>query len=128
MTHFFRKLIGLWRDYQTYRRTMREWLGEGGQPVTRATSQARTDMCLDCKWNKPGTAIELLGKFMRVLQAKNRAKLSVAGEELLHTCSLCSCHLPTKVHVPFKHIRAWQREEVRQKITHGKAECWQLRL
>jgi hypothetical protein len=116
-----------WLDYQTFRLTMKEWLGDGGKPVSPKVSQARADMCLGCRFNRTSAMMEQLGSTMkRHLAAKKRMKLEVVGEVLLHTCKLCRCALVLKVHVPFKHIRSYQREEVRQAIMKGKPECWQL--
>ena len=107
---------------------MKEWIGEGGKPVASKVSQARADMCLDCRFNRTSPMMEQLGSTMkRHLAAKKRMKLEVVGEVLLHTCKLCRCPLVLKIHVPFKHIRAYQREEVRQAIMKGKPMCWQLK-
>ena len=121
------KLISLWFDWKSFNQTMRDWLGGDGKPVPPKVSQRRADMCLDCAFNAKGFAVEAIGDAVRHhLSAKRKMSLSVSGEELLHTCSLCRCALPLKVHVPIKHIRAYQREEVRQKIRERKPECWQL--
>ena len=128
MTSILQRLKQWWLDYQTFRLTMKEWLGEGGKPVTPKVSQARADMCLDCRFNKTSVMMEQLGSTMkRHLAAKKRMKLDVVGEGLLHTCKLCRCSLVLKIHVPFKHIRQFQRESVRQEIQAGKKDCWQLK-
>jgi len=125
---FLKSFLGLWRDYQIFRRTMKEWLGDGGKPVATKVSQARADICLDCKFNVKNVMTESFGDaYRRHLAAKRRMKLEVVGETLLHTCQLCRCSLPLKIHVPFKHIRAYQREEIRQAIMKGKPACWQLK-
>jgi hypothetical protein len=127
MTLIFQRIKTLWRDFQTFRWTMKEWLGDGGKPVATKVSQARADMCLDCKFNVKNVMTEIFGDaYRRHLAAKRWMKLEVVGETLLHTCKLCSCPLPLKIHVPFKHIRRYQREEIRQAIKKGKPECWQL--
>jgi hypothetical protein len=123
----FKWLVTRWRDYQTFRQTMREWLGEGGKPVDSEVSQARANQCLDCKFNRKSMLPDTFGgAFVRQLEAKKRMKLTVGGEELLHTCQLCRCSLHVKIFVPFKHIRQWQREQIRQAIIKGKSDCWQL--
>jgi hypothetical protein len=125
---FLKSFLGLWRDYQTFRRTMKEWLGDGCKPVATKISQERADMCLDCKFNTESVFVEAFGdSYIRHLEVKKRMKLEVVGESLLHTCRLCRCDLKLKIHVPFKHIRAYQREEIRQAIIKGKPTCWQLR-
>lgn len=125
--HLFLKLISLYRDYRTFRQTIKEWLGESGRPVASDVSQSRADMCLDCKFNVKHPPSEIVGAAVIAhLEAKHRMKLSVQGEELLHTCGLCRCHLPLKVHVPIIHIRRHTRQTVLDAIRAGKKECWQL--
>lgn len=124
---FLKSFLGLWRDYQTFRRTMKEWLGDGCKPVATKISQERADMCLDCKFNVKNVMTEQLGSTMkRHLAAKKRMKLEVVGEGLLHTCKLCHCVLKIKIHVPYRHIRAFQRESTRQEIIINKPSCWQI--
>ena len=118
-----------WSDYKVFRATVKSWLGDGGRPVPVSISQARADMCLDCDFNQGGTMSREMASdaTKRLIEVKTRLKMRVAGEELLHTCSLCRCHLPTKVHVPMVHIRRYQPESVRDAIRAGKKDCWQLR-
>ena len=121
-------LIQLWRDWQTYRKTVKEWLGEGGRPVRQQEAELRALQCRGCVWNQHGSGYvdSAAAVLKRHLEAKLRLRLSVLKEEELHTCKLCRCFLPTKVHVPMAHIRAYQPESVRQAIINGKYDCWQL--
>ena len=105
---------------------MREWLGAGGKPVGAVEAQRRADQCFGCHFNVSGSA--LAGDVAkRHVEAKARLRLAVVDEELLHTCGLCRCYLPLKVHVPMLHIRRFQREAVREAIRAGKPTCWQLK-
>jgi hypothetical protein len=122
------KLIRLWRDFRSFRSTMNEWLGEGGHPVDSSVAASRALQCRGCAFNQRGSGYvdSAAGAFKRHLEAKMKARLSVLKEEELHTCQLCRCYLPLKIHVPHVHIRAFQREDVRQAIMKGKSDCWQL--
>jgi len=118
-----------WSDYKVFRATVKSWLGDGGRPVTAEAANKRAAQCLGCDFNRGGTMAREMASdaTKRLLEAKTRLKMSVPDEELLHTCSLCRCHLPTKVHVPMVHIRRYQPESVREAIRAGKKDCWQLR-
>ena len=121
-------LINLWFDLQTFRCTMKEWLGEGGRPVDSSVAAARALQCRHCVFNQHGAGYTQFtaGVLKRHLEAKMKARLSVLKEAELHTCQFCRCPLVLKIHVPFAHIRAYQREDVRQAIIKGKPDCWQL--
>ena len=85
-------------------------------------------MCLSCAYNQKGIVSQEIASdaAKRLLEAKNRLKMRVQGEDTLYTCKLCNCFLPLKIHVPWIHIRRYQREETRTAIMAGKSDCWQL--
>jgi hypothetical protein len=126
--NIFSRTVEFFREIWTFRSTLKEWFGEGGIPVSQETADARAAMCLACDFNRRSTfGIETASNVLkRRLETKRRLGLSVFGEERLHSCELCRCHLPLKIHVPIKFIRQYQREDVRQAIKRGKSECWQL--
>lgn len=113
---------------------MRRWFGDDLTPVSPEVSQARADICTKikdgtpCAFNKPGfRPVEAAAEFLRLLaERKNDLKLSVSGEENLHTCELCWCHLPTKVHVPLKHILAETPNAMLDKIRQAQPACWMI--
>lgn len=110
------------------------WLGDGLQPVAPTISQARADVCtgrvsgVSCAFNGPGLKpVEAAAEFLRLCaEEKNNLKLAVEGEKSLHTCSLCWCHLPTKVHVPMRHILADTPQPLLDKIQKSKPDCWMI--
>ena len=122
------KLLQFWSDYKVFRATVKSWLGEGGKPVSPEIANNRAAQCLGCDFNVGGTMSREMASdaAKKVLEAKNRLKMRVQGENLLHTCELCRCYLPLKVHVPMVHILRFQRESVRETIRSGKPDCWQL--
>jgi len=110
------------------KRIMVEWLGSGAVPVPIAIAQKRANVCLKCDHNKNGHSIlKLTADTVRAIaeqmQAKDSMKLRVNGEEDLHSCEVCECPLPLKVHVPLKHILEHTEEETLNDLpTH----CWML--
>lgn len=120
-------LIAKYRDCQTFRRTMREWLGDGGKPVPSEISQARANLCLSCPYNVHNSLLQPVGDaILRHFKAKWKIRLTAWGEQELHVCQICHCTLSLKIHVPHTHIRAWQREEVRRELMEKFPQCWQL--
>jgi hypothetical protein len=113
-------------------RILLRWLGTGGKPVEPTLSQARADVCLHvsggnpCPHNQPGLKpIERIADIVREqTEEKNNLKLSVQGEEGLHTCALCWCALPLKVHVPIDHILSGTPPAMLEKFKREQPKCW----
>lgn len=91
------------------------WLGAGADPVPLEQAQNRTDVCtmIDsgkrCPNNQEKPIFELFAgavakTVLKQLKAKDEMGLKVKREECLHVCSVCSCVLKLKVHVPLKYI------------------------
>jgi hypothetical protein len=93
---------------------LKDWLGEGGKPVSTELAQARANACLnDCSdptryqhfHNKPPSFFHrVTGAVAKAILEQRREKtnlgLKVDGEDKLFTCDICTCHLPLKVWVP----------------------------
>jgi hypothetical protein len=127
MMFHFDKITRFWRDFRSFRSTMKEWLGEGGRPVSPQIAGFRAAQCRQCVFNQHGGYVDFAaGTLKRHLEAKMKARLSVLKEEELHTCQICSCYLPLKIHVPHVYIRQNQQESVRQAIMKDMPSCWQL--
>ncbi len=109
-------------------KTVLSWSGQGFKPVDAGTSQRRADVCLGCAHNKPGfKPVEAAAEFVRqAVEWKNNQKLTVQGEENLHTCDLCWCHLPTKVHAPLEIILEDTPAAMLADIGEKKPDCWLL--
>lgn len=111
---------------------LKDWWEDGGQPVPKNQSQARADICagkasgIPCAYNKPGfVPIESAAEFIRhQIERKNKLKLAVDGEEKLHTCSICWCSLPLKIHTPIEHILVHTDIETLKEFADKKPECW----
>jgi len=116
-----------YQNWQTFRATMREWLGDGGKPVSPGKSKSRAAICAGCQFNQRTFSSEFLSAVaIRWLDAKKRSDILINQEADLGACRLCNCVLALKIHVPHEHIRAWQPDSVRQEILKQMPTCWQL--
>jgi len=91
------------------KRVLVDWLGGGAVPVPIDIAQRRADVCLDCRHNRNGHSFlrltsEIVRSIAEQMQAKTDMKLRVEGESGLHSCEICSCPLPLKIHVPLATI------------------------
>jgi hypothetical protein len=107
---------------------LKDWLGEGGIPVTQELAQSRANICLNCPQNQEGHFVQKLTTIIaKAIHDQRREKLRMAlrvdGEEELHTCAVCSCHLPLKVWVPFQTI-AERTTDVQWKEFEAVTDCW----
>lgn len=113
-------------------RILLRWLGEGSKPVAPEIAQARAEVCLHvaegkpCPFNQNGfKPVERIAELIRdQTEQKNELKLSVQGEEGLHTCALCFCSLPLKVHVPLEHILSGTPAPMIEKFKREQPKCW----
>ncbi len=95
---------------------LKDWLGEGGEPVERGLANSRADICDRCPHNKYPNFWEKLkesvvGVIRGQLEIKNDAKITTDAEPRLHLCEHCGCCLKLKVHVPLTHIMAHTDKE-----------------
>lgn len=110
------------------------WFGSGAVPVAHDVAQRRADICntvasgASCPFNSPGFApVERIAEIIKArVEKKNELKLEVKGEENLHTCSLCFCHLPTKVWTPIEHIISGTPSPMIEKFKREQPKCWIL--
>lgn len=110
-----------------------DWLGAGLKPVERALAQTRADICsgringVPCPHNNPGfQPVETIAQIIRGWsEQKNAMTLDVIGEDKLHTCGICWCHLPTKVFVPMETILDRTPQAMLDKFASEAPEnCW----
>jgi hypothetical protein len=104
-----------------------EWLGSGGEIVSRELAQERAEICLECKKNVPTGVLKesIAVAVKKALDVKNRMQLRVAGEKKLGECKCCGCVLRLLVWYPQRKIQPY--------LTAGEIEntpghCWKLRL
>lgn len=107
-------------------RILFDWLGDGGKPVPQEQSDSRAATCRSCPHNWEGDWFnKLTAEVVSVVMMQRRAKmglgLHVKDENGIHFCEVCQCHLPTKVHVPLKHIESYTPEQVWSELPEI---CW----
>lgn len=112
---------------KTGSKILTDWLGSGGTPVPDDKAQARANVCIGCKeFNREGHFFaKLTGAIARAIleqrREKNRLGRKVVGEEELHTCTVCDCHLPLKVWVPLETILDRTHPDIQKEFP---AYCW----
>jgi hypothetical protein len=122
-------VLHLVHNYANGLRIVTDWLGHGGHVVSPEQAQARADVCTGrlsgspCPKNGAPITVEkeVAEGIKTVVELKNHLKLRVLGEKKLHTCHVCLCHLPTKVHVPLEHIMRHTSPEELNDFVDG---CW----
>lgn len=105
---------------------MKDWLGDGGEPVDPRISMHRAVICENCPQNAQGKwweyAKHSIAEVMRMhLEVKNNQMIDVPNESKLNICQVCGCCLPLKVHVPLKHILVRTDSETLSKFPEN---CW----
>lgn len=85
---------------------MLDFLGPSLKPVAPKLAEERAAICVGCDFNQPGGVIEEAGgeALRLLLEAKSELKLETSHDDKLKTCSLCSCRLTLKTHVPMDYI------------------------
>jgi hypothetical protein len=116
------------------------WVGGGKEPVPTPEAQDRADICLGtgnghpCPHNRADADFGALtgpaAQFIRdQMSEKYQRHLAVKGEESLHHCAICLCHLPLKVFTPKETIRDRTPSSMWNKfVEQAPANCWMLAL
>ncbi len=104
---------------------LRDWLGEGGEPVPPETAEARSAVCVTCDQNHVVnyTKLKLTAAALikHGLELKNDHSLTVSNEPELNVCQACCCVLSLKVWVPVNHIRAHTTDA---QLAQLPPHCW----
>jgi hypothetical protein len=105
---------------------LKDWLGDGGLPVSPDIANRRALVCSQCPMNEKGNWVDKVSAGVaEVIKSQREIKtgltLKVEKEEELGTCSGCGCHLPLKVWVPIKVMKEYTTEE-EAKSLHP--DCW----
>lgn len=107
--------------------TIKDWLGDGGAPVTQAQADQRAETCLrgndgkECPhlthprwWEKTKGGIAFAIK--EQLEAKSDMKLVTELDQVPRLCNVCGCCMPLKAWVPIEHIAAHTPEDLVKKF------------
>lgn len=111
--------------------TIKDWLNNGADTVSKADAQKRANVCLKCPMNQPGGVVSstVAAAIRKQVELKNNLKLRVDGEKSLLTCTGCGCVLRLKIWLPLENLgvdkdelgkfdpSCWMREEWRERVT-----------
>lgn len=100
-----------------------DFLGPKLTPVNNALASRRGEICAGCKLNQPGTALEEAGgkALHLLLEYKADKRLNTIWDDRLLYCSVCSCNLKLKVHVPLDYVISKTTPEQMEKLD---PRCW----
>lgn len=107
--------------------TVADWLGAGGQPVSRELCRARSRTCLSCpRHDGRGDWWAILARrIARIVMVEReyytQMKLYVPEHTHLRLCGVCLCYMPTKTNVPLRHILDHTSDEVWAELPET---CW----
>lgn len=105
---------------------VREWLGDGLEPVGREEAERRAEICAGCGENqRPGFGGKMLARAAQavaaLVEAKHEMRLGTSRDGELQQCNVCRCDLKLKVWVPLEHVRMGTTE---QEMKAFPDVCW----
>lgn len=105
---------------------LKDWLGEGGEPVMHRKAEERALVCIGCAenrdkfwWESAKSALATAIKWH--LSVKNRMNLNIPHEKELGVCAVCKCTLPLKIWAPIGVVASHLKEKDKKKFP---AICW----
>lgn len=112
---------------------LKDWLGDGTEPVSQARADHRANACLhgdggnpcphNCEPNWWGRVKSSIANTIQMqLEMKHHLRLHVASEDACFMCRICGCALPLKVWTPIEHIKQHTTPDQLEKYP---AWCWQ---
>lgn len=115
---------------------LKDWLGEGGVPVSPEQANSRALACasgddgrpcannIEAGWWDRNVKHPIAVEIIRQLEVKTRLKIETHFDNDLHVCRVCRCCLPLKVHVPIKFVAQHTSPEM---VSAMPQFCWQLK-
>lgn len=112
-------------------RSLEDWLGEGGKPVSEELATYRASICAPCRGNQKGDWQRLLttqaaSVIRGFLGHKHSMSLTTPWDAKLGVCVACKCCLALKVWCPIQHIRDSIERGVEAKLLNTNDKCWVL--
>lgn len=109
-------------------KSLAEWLGSGGKPVSNTVAETRAWVCVNCPKNQTRDlttwftrpASELIRRWIAM---RKDLSLTTSHDESLGVCVACACPLKLKVHTPISHILSQIPAESKADLV---PECWIL--
>lgn len=105
---------------------LKDWLGEGADPVPMWVAERRAYICELCPENRPGNMWEVVKHAVAdwikgQIEVKRKIQLSLTNENKLGMCSACGCCNRLKCWVPIEHIKEHTPPETLSKLD---SSCW----
>jgi hypothetical protein len=111
---------------------LKEWLGDGGVPVSREQAEFRSTSCTTGCFGEPcplniepnwwgRVKHKVADAIKEHLEVKNGIGLAVDKESELHMCKVCGCCLPLLVWVPTDHLA---KRMTPQELLNYPHFCW----
>jgi hypothetical protein len=105
---------------------IRDWLGEGGNPVPQTLAESRAAICVNCPENRQPNwwdihKDKIALAIRKMLAFKNDCEMRVNSEYKIQMCRVCGCCLRLKVWTPITHIRDNVPQEALDKAPDY---CW----
>ena len=103
---------------------LKEWLGDGANPVPQELADQRANTCAHCPQNVRRKRVEnvVAETIRRHEEARSRILLRTPNDANLNTCVTCGCYLKLKVWVPIEHQtdpgfpgNCWVKRELEEK-------------
>ncbi len=125
--------MSVFNEIKTGASVLRDWFGDGLNPVGSAVANTRALVCLkgndglECphlkapNWWDEQIKNPAADAIKKQLEAKSHLKLETALDQHPRMCGVCGCCASLKVWTPLKHIAAHTSEETTKKFP---AFCW----
>lgn len=107
---------------------LRDWIGGGGEPVSKELADKRAHQCLQCPMHRPAKFWEVAFKdpiaraIRRQLEMKRKMDLRLSCEEQIAMCATCGCCMRLKCWTPIKHIAEHTTDD--KLSEYPKTGCW----
>ncbi len=107
-------------------RVLVEWIASGEEAVPISVAEERAAICADCPKNEKGDwtrffTVPVSDEIKRQLEKRRGWNLKTSKDDELFVCSVCSCPIKLKLHVPIDRILKNLDPQVKANL-HPK--CW----
>lgn len=105
---------------------VKDWLGDGLQPVDRALANTRASVCAQCEFNREPTGVQKMYEIAAdgitaLINTREEMKLSTEFDAVLKTCQVCDCVLKLKVFAPIEHVNKRMTPQIYNALWK---DCW----
>ena len=107
LTDAVRAAVNRVRQDAVAAKTLAEWIGDGGDPVSPALAERRAAICAQCPQNiirRKKLETTIAEAIRQQESVRSQIDLRTSNDLNLNTCQSCGCHLKLKVWVPLKHL------------------------